>query len=103
MEDVILCYDGTVRNSLGDLVQFIYGEDGMDGAFIERQNIDTFGLNHKEFEHNYRVDVTDPSGGFLQVHRVLSGSCAVAGCLPLKWPVAPVRDANTPHGLECEW
>ena len=74
MEDVILCYDGTVRNSLGDLVQFIYGEDGMDGAFIERQNIDTFGLNHKEFEHNYRVDVTDPSGGFLRVHRVLSGS-----------------------------
>lgn len=65
LEDVMVCYDGTVRNSLGDLIQFVYGEDGMDGAFIERQNIDTFTLNDKEFEHNYRVDVTDPQGGFL--------------------------------------
>ncbi|PCH33167.1 RNA polymerase II large subunit [Wolfiporia cocos MD-104 SS10] len=65
LEDVMVCYDGTVRNSLGDLVQFVYGEDGMDGAFIERQNIETFALNNREFEHNYRVDVTDPSGGFL--------------------------------------
>ncbi|KAE9397212.1 beta and beta-prime subunits of DNA dependent RNA-polymerase [Gymnopus androsaceus JB14] len=43
----------------------LYGEDGMDGAFIEKQNIDTFSLNDREFEHNYRVDVTDPTGGFL--------------------------------------
>ncbi|KIP04024.1 hypothetical protein PHLGIDRAFT_76648 [Phlebiopsis gigantea 11061_1 CR5-6] len=65
LEDVMVCYDGTVRNSLGDLIQFVYGEDGMDGAFIERQNIDTFAMNNREFEHDYRVDVTDPSGGFL--------------------------------------
>lgn len=65
LEDVMVCYDGTVRNSLGDLIQFTYGEDGMDGAFIERQSIDSFALNDKEFEHNYRVDVTDPTGGFL--------------------------------------
>jgi len=65
LEDVVVCYDGTVRNSLGDLIQFVYGEDGMDGAFIERQNIDTFSLNNKKFEHDYRVDVTDPVGGFL--------------------------------------
>ena len=65
LEDVQVCYDGTVRNSLGDLIQFIYGEDGMDGAFIERQNIETFALNNAQFEHDFRVDVTDPSGGFL--------------------------------------
>ena len=65
LEDVMVHYDGTVRNSLGDLIQFVYGEDGMDGAFIERQNIETFALNNREFEHDYRVDVTDPSGGFL--------------------------------------
>jgi DNA-directed RNA polymerase II subunit RPB1 len=47
---------------LGDLIQFVYGEAG---AFIERQNIDTFSLNNKEFEHNYRVDVSDSVGGFL--------------------------------------
>ena len=61
----MVCYDGTVRNSLGDLIQFIYGEDGMDGAFIERQNVETFALNNKEFKHNYSIDVTDPAGGFL--------------------------------------
>ena len=65
LEDVMVCYDGTVRNSLGDLIQFNYGEDGMDGAFIEKQSIETFGLSNKEFEHNYRVDVTDPAGGFM--------------------------------------
>ena len=65
LEDVQVCYDGTVRNSLGDLIQFVYGEDGMDGAFIERQSIDTFALNNKEFSHQYRVDVTDPAGGFV--------------------------------------
>jgi len=65
LEDVMVCYDGMVRNSLGDLIQFVYGKDGMDGAFIEKQTIETFALNDREFEHNYRVDVTDPSGGFL--------------------------------------
>jgi DNA-directed RNA polymerase II subunit RPB1 len=65
LEDVMVNYDGTVRNSLGDVLQFVYGEDGMDGAFIERQRIETFHLGNREFEHNYRVDVTDPAGGFL--------------------------------------
>jgi len=35
LEDVMVCYDGTVHNSLDNLIQFIYGEDGMDGTFIE--------------------------------------------------------------------
>ncbi|KIK43849.1 hypothetical protein CY34DRAFT_803352 [Suillus luteus UH-Slu-Lm8-n1] len=65
LEDVMVHYDGTVRNSLGDLIQFVYGEDGMDGAFIERQKIETFGLDNEAFEHNYRVDVTDGKNGFL--------------------------------------
>ena len=36
----MVCYDRTVRNSLGGLVQSIYGEDGMDGAFIEKKTIE---------------------------------------------------------------
>ncbi len=32
LEDVMVKYDGTVRNSLGHVVQFAYGEDGMDGT-----------------------------------------------------------------------
>jgi DNA-directed RNA polymerase II subunit RPB1 len=55
LEGGMVCYDGTVCNSLGDLIQFVYGEDSMDGAFIKRQNIDTFSLNNKELEHNYQL------------------------------------------------
>ncbi len=28
-------YDSTVRDSSGNIVQFLYGEDGMDGQMIE--------------------------------------------------------------------
>jgi hypothetical protein len=29
-----------VRNAVGDVIQFLYGEDGMDGAAIESQKIE---------------------------------------------------------------
>ncbi|KAL1747355.1 hypothetical protein HDZ31DRAFT_32193 [Schizophyllum fasciatum] len=72
LEDVMVCYDGTVRNSLGDLVQFIYGEDGMDGAFIERQGVDTLLMGDREMEKKYKIDIIDSGesklpAGILQV------------------------------------
>ena len=39
MEDVTACYDGTVRNSLGEVVQFVYGEDGLDASHCEGQKV----------------------------------------------------------------
>ncbi|KAF7333371.1 DNA-directed RNA polymerase subunit [Mycena venus] len=63
LEDVMVCYDGTVRNSLGDLIQFVYGEDAMDGAFIEKQNIHTFACNDATFRKHYKVDVTEVNSG----------------------------------------
>ena len=44
MEDVMLKYDGTVRNSKKMIVQFRYGEDGMDGALVEHQTL-RYGCN----------------------------------------------------------
>ena len=35
LEDVMVKYDGTVRNAAGHIVQFLYGEDGIAGEFIE--------------------------------------------------------------------
>ena len=29
-----------MRNAVGDVIQFLYGEDGMDGAAIESQKIE---------------------------------------------------------------
>jgi hypothetical protein len=35
MEHVMVRYDGTVRNSLGEIVQFLYGEDGLDATSVD--------------------------------------------------------------------
>lgn len=40
MEDVTVCYDGSVRDSAGQIVQFLYGEDGIAAEFIEEQRFD---------------------------------------------------------------
>lgn len=39
-------YDGTVRNSAGEVVQFLYGEDGMDGVRVEEQHIKGLKVRH---------------------------------------------------------
>ncbi|XP_077557987.1 DNA-directed RNA polymerase III subunit RPC1-like [Haemaphysalis longicornis] len=35
LEDLCVHYDGSVRNSYGDVVQFCFGGDGMDPSFVE--------------------------------------------------------------------
>ena len=50
MEDIMVKYDGTVRNSLGDVIQFLYGEDGMDAVWIEEQNLDSLKMKKDEFD-----------------------------------------------------
>lgn len=39
MEDLKVSYDYSVRTANGSIVQFIYGEDGMDATFIESQSL----------------------------------------------------------------
>ncbi|KAH8728409.1 hypothetical protein GQ44DRAFT_702263 [Phaeosphaeriaceae sp. PMI808] len=56
LEDVMVKYDGTVRNSLGDIIEFIYGEDGLDGGHIENQKIDLITISDAKFESTYKVD-----------------------------------------------
>ncbi|KAJ3406420.1 DNA-directed RNA polymerase II subunit rpb1 [Chytriomyces hyalinus] len=60
LEDVMAQYDGTVRNSAGQIVQFCYGEDGMDGGKVEPQPFDLMNCNNRDFEKKYRVDIADP-------------------------------------------
>ena len=47
-------YDGTVRNSTGAVVQFLYGEDGMDGTAIESQRIEHLRMDSKKFRVRLR-------------------------------------------------
>lgn len=59
LEDIMVQYDGTTRNSLGDVIQFVYGEDGLDGTQVERQSIDSMAGSDASFEKRYRVDLLE--------------------------------------------
>ena len=63
LEDIMIKYDGTVRNSLGHLMQFLYGEDGMAGEYIEDQKFETLKMDDKTLARNYKFierDGDDP-------------------------------------------
>lgn len=81
LEDVMAKYDGTVRNSLGDVIQFIYGEDGLDGAHIEPQKVDIITCSNAEFDRKVRVDVMDPEKSippeYLEVATEIAGDVDV--------------------------
>lgn len=38
LEDLLVHYDNTVRNASGCILQFTYGDDGMDPALMEGKN-----------------------------------------------------------------
>ncbi|XP_059613251.1 DNA-directed RNA polymerase II subunit RPB1 [Phlebotomus argentipes] len=56
MESVMVHYDGTVRNSVGQLIQLRYGEDGLCGETVEFQNLPTVKLSNKAFEKRFKFD-----------------------------------------------
>lgn len=53
MEDCKVYYDHTVRNATGVIVQFLYGEDGMDGTRMETQIIPTIEMPYVDIEENH--------------------------------------------------
>jgi len=59
MEDAKINYDNTVRNANGLIIQFIYGEDGMDGCKIETQLIPTIDMKFLEMENKYNLTAND--------------------------------------------
>jgi DNA-directed RNA polymerase II subunit RPB1 len=59
MESVMVHYDGTVRNSVGQLIQLRYGEDGLCGEAVEFQNIATIEPSHKKFENEFKFDISN--------------------------------------------
>eukprot|EP00917_Polyrhabdina_sp_WS-2016_P023350 GHVP01050621.1.p1 GENE.GHVP01050621.1~~GHVP01050621.1.p1 ORF type:complete len:1762 (+),score=250.74 GHVP01050621.1:27-5312(+) len=63
MEDVQVQTDRTVRNSNGDIVQFLYGEDGIAGEYVEDQPINLMKMDIKQMKKVYFHDVQDPKYG----------------------------------------
>jgi DNA-directed RNA polymerase II subunit RPB1 len=58
LEDLMAKYDGTVRDASGSIVQFCYGEDGMDGARVERQKLRIMHMDDKELARRYKISIT---------------------------------------------
>jgi DNA-directed RNA polymerase II subunit RPB1 len=59
MESVMVQYDGTIRNAQQQLVQFCYGEDGMDGTAVESQKLPTLKPSDVAFERRFKFDYED--------------------------------------------
>lgn len=59
MEDCKVHYDGTVRAANGSIIQFLYGEDGMDAIKLEHQSISTMRMSIPEVMDAYLL--SDPA------------------------------------------
>jgi DNA-directed RNA polymerase beta' subunit len=64
MEDAKIYYDNTVRTAVGSIIQYVYGEDGMDGCKIETQMIPTIDKEIIEIDHEYHLKPSDN----IQIH-----------------------------------
>ncbi|PRP73451.1 hypothetical protein PROFUN_16657, partial [Planoprotostelium fungivorum] len=54
MEDVMVHYNGNVRNSLGEIVQSLYREDSFDAISVEKQKLVSMKISTMVMEKNYR-------------------------------------------------
>lgn len=64
MEDDKIYYDNTVRNAGGAIIQYIYGEDGMDGCKIESQLMPIVELDLLQLDQEYNLRECDK----LEIH-----------------------------------
>jgi len=61
MEDIKVEYDMTVRNNKNRIVQFNYGEDGIDTVKIEHSNMNFIGMTPDEMYAHFYVPVSGDS------------------------------------------
>jgi DNA-directed RNA polymerase II subunit RPB1 len=59
MEDLIVHYDGTVRDANNNIVQFHYGEDGINATKIESQELDLGKLSDADIERDFALKGVD--------------------------------------------
>jgi DNA-directed RNA polymerase beta' subunit len=65
MEDCKVSYDYTVRNSAGFILQFLYGEDGMDACKLESQPMFYINMNYLKLKEEYYFDTESKLNGLL--------------------------------------
>jgi DNA-directed RNA polymerase II subunit RPB1 len=76
MEDLTVQYDGSVRDSRMNVVQFKYGEDGINATKIESASLGLGKLSNTEIQRDYGMDGASLDGVLAQ--GVLRGEDAAA-------------------------
>ena len=59
MEDMRVEHDGTVRNNAGTIIQYRYGEDGIDSTCVESQPITLGQMTLEDIYKNYGLSVEE--------------------------------------------
>jgi DNA-directed RNA polymerase II subunit RPB1 len=72
LEDVMVKYDGTVRTSKEQVIQFLYGEDGFGAEFVEDLKINLLKMDNKKLDHQCRF--LPPGKSTREIERLLSNS-----------------------------
>lgn len=65
MEDLKVGYDMTVRNNKDRIVQFAYGDDGIDTVKVENQSLPLVSMSLEEIYAHYYVSTQDDKDGIL--------------------------------------
>ena len=62
LEDLMVSYDMTVRNNKGRIVQFLYGDDGIDTIKVEKLNVPFLTMTMDELYAHYSFPVSASDG-----------------------------------------
>ena len=65
MEDLKVYHDYTVRSSNGDIVQFLYGDDGFNSIYLEKQVFDLHFITKETLKEDYILDINDNLDKFI--------------------------------------
>lgn len=84
MEDLKVEHDGTVRNSMKRMVQFRYGDDGIDPVKIETVEIDLAKMSNADITREYGLSMSD-------LEAVLTSAALKEVTQPIKDMVSAVR------------
>ena len=77
METVMARYDTTLRNARGCVMQFLYGEDGLDAQRVERQSFgDYYPLKARDFLDKYYLDMNSDNFGLTKFKNRKTGEFA---------------------------
>ena len=66
LEDMKVTTDGSVRNAANKIVQFVYGDDGMNAAFIEKLKVLTIFKKYGEMIKEYKFSSSEDWSEFMQ-------------------------------------